>query len=122
MAKKILLVDDEDDLVKSVRRRLEANSYEVAVACDGLEALEAARVNVYDLVILDIMLPKMDGLEVCALLKKDARYFGTPIIIFSARSSEADRQMASDAGADAYIVKPFDKSVLMAKVHQLLGE
>lgn len=122
MKKKILVVDDEPDLVKSVKRRLEACNYEVAVAEDGEAALGAAFSFMPDLIILDVMLPKRNGLEVCSCFKKDELLSKIPIIIFTAKSAGTDKEAAQKAGADAYIVKPFDKDVFMAQVHRLLGD
>ena len=122
MAKKILLVEDEEELAFIVKKRLEANGYEVACVYDGLEALKAVHNGNPDMVILDLMLPKMDGYKVCSLLKKDMRYGAIPIILFSTRAQESDKQMGQEAGADAYIPKPFDLPVLLAKIKELLKE
>ena len=120
MAKKrLLLVDDEADLVDMIKFRLEANGYEVLVANDGAQALETARKERPDLIILDLMLPKMDGYKVCGLLKKDARYAGMPIILFSAKAQEDDKKLGQELGADAYISKPFEPEVLLAKIKEL---
>jgi DNA-binding response OmpR family regulator len=121
MAKRrILLVDDEEDLVKTVTFRLEANGYEVASAYNGMDAVEMVRKNKPDLVILDLMLPKMDGYKVCGLLKKDSRYADIPVIMFSARAQEADIKMGEELGADAYITKPFEPQALLSKIGELL--
>lgn len=123
MAKKqILLVDDEPQLVDMVKMRLEANGYGVFVAYDGQEALEKARNEKPDLIILDLMLPKMDGYEVCGLLKKDSRYAKMPIIMFTAKAQEEDIKLGKEVGADAYITKPFEHQVLLSKIKELLGE
>lgn len=121
MGKKILLVDDEVGLVDMVKMRLEANDYDVVVAFDGQEALEKARKEIPDLIILDLMLPKMDGYKVCGLLKTDTRYSKIPIIIFSAMAQEKDKKLAEEVKADAYITKPFDSQVLLSKIKELLG-
>ena len=118
--KKILLVDDERDLVVNVAMRLEHAGYEVLSSYDGVHALEQVRKEKPDLIILDIMLPKMDGYKVCGLLKKDARYARIPIIMFTAKAHEADEKLAREVGADAYIIKPFEAKVLMAKIAELL--
>ena len=120
MAKKILLVDDEPELLLLVEARLKANGYEVQCAGDGQAALEKAKKERPDLIILDLMLPKMDGFRVCALLKKDARYAPTPIILFTAKAEEEDRKLGEEAGADAYITKPFDPQVLLEKIQHLI--
>lgn len=122
MAKRILLVDDEKDLVETVVFRLEANNYEVITACDGQEGLDKAKKEKPDLIILDLMLPKMDGYKVCGLLKADVRYNKVPIIMFSARAQESDEKMGKEAGADAYITKPFEAQALLSKIKELLRE
>lgn len=122
MGKRILVVDDEPASVNMMQMRLEAGGYEIMAAYDGQEALEKARNEKPDLIILDLMLPKMDGYKVCRLLKFDDKYKKMPIIMFTARAQEADRKMGMDVGADAYITKPFDPKVLMAKIKELLGE
>ena len=104
--KRILLVDDETDLVEMVKFRLEANDYEVLTAGDGQAALEIARKERPDLIILDVMLPKMDGYKVCSLLKKDTRYANIPIMMFTAKATETDLKLGSEVRADAYLTKP----------------
>ena len=113
MAKRILLVDDEANLVEMIKMRLEANNYEVLTAYDGQEALQKAQKEKPDLIILDLMLPKMDGYKVCGLLKKDARYSKIPIIMFSARAQEEDKKLGEEVGAEAYITKPFEPNTLL---------
>lgn len=118
--KKILLVDDEKDLVKGVQIILEAHGYDVLTAFDGQEALERAKVERPDLIILDLMLPKMDGYKVCALLKNDARYSKMPIILFTARVEDEDKKLAAEVRADAYITKPFKQAELLDTMKRLL--
>jgi adenylate cyclase len=120
--KRVLVVDDEPDLVAIVKMRLEANNYEVITACDGQEGLDKARADKPDLMILDLMLPKMDGYKVCGLLKADTRYSKIPIIMFTARAQEADMEMGKEVGANAYITKPFEPQVLLGKIKELLKE
>lgn len=121
MAKKrILVVDDELDLVQMLRVRLEAQGYEVSQAYDGEEGLEKAKREKPDLVLLDLMLPKMDGYKVCGLLKKDTRYAKIPIVMFTARAQETDGKLGLECGADAYLTKPFDALTLLAKIQELL--
>lgn len=122
MAKKILLVDDEKDLVETLSFRLEGQNYEVTKAYDGKEGLDKARTLKPDLIILDLMLPKMDGYKVCAMLKHDPRYMKIPIILFTARAEESDKKLGEDVGADAYVTKPFESQVLLGKIKELLGE
>ena len=90
---RILLVEDERDLVETMVFQLEAAGYEIVVAYDGLDGLEKAKREKIDLMILDLMLPKMDGYKICALLKKDSRYSKIPIMLFSARAQESDLKM-----------------------------
>lgn len=122
MPKKILVVDDEADLVSIVKMRLEANNYLVIAAFDGQEGLEKARKEKPDLVILDLMLPKMDGYKVCGLLKADTRYNKIPIIMFTARAEESDEKLGFEVGANAYITKPFEAEILLEKIKELLKE
>jgi len=118
--KKILLVEDEKVLMETVTLRLEANGYEVISAYDGFKGLEKAKKEKPDLIILDLMLPKMDGYKVCGLLKADTRYNKIPIIMFTARAQESDKKMGKEMGADAYITKPFEPQALLEKISELL--
>lgn len=120
--KKILVVDDEKDIVALMKGRLELSGYEVIEAFDGSEGLEKARKERPDLVILDIMLPKIDGFQVCRMLKFDTDYKDIPVMLFSARAGEHDKATGEEAGADAYLVKPFDSNVMLSKVKQLLKD
>ena len=120
--KRILIVEDEADILEMVAMRLEASGYEVISALDGQEAFEKARKETPDLIILDLMLPKMDGYKVCGLLKRDTRYARIPIILFTARAQETDMKMGQEVGADAYITKPFEPQVLLGKIKELLKE
>jgi len=119
--KRILVVEDEEDLRKMLKFRLEGLNYEVSEAGDGLEGLNKARTTKPDLIIMDLMLPKMDGYKVCGLLKPDARFSRIPIIMFTARAQEKDKEMAKEVGADAYITKPFEPEVLVGKIEELLA-
>lgn len=118
--KRILLVEDEKDMAYAVTFQLEANNYEVLTAHDGREALEKAHKENPDLIILDLMLPKMDGYKVCRMLKFDKNYKNIPIILFTARAQEEDKKLGSEVGGDAYIVKPFEPQVLLSKIKELL--
>lgn len=120
--KRILVVDDETQLVEMVTMRLEASGYEVISAADGQEGLDKARRDKPDLIILDLMLPKIDGYKVCRMLKFDEKYMSIPIIMFSARAQESDRQMGMQVGADDYVTKPFDPKVLLEKIETLLNK
>ena len=118
---RILLVDDEPDLVQMVSVRLKAAGYEVSTAYDGQEALEKVRQAQPDLMILDLMLPKLDGYKVCRLLKFDERTRALPILIFTARAQVEDVTLATECGADAYLTKPFEAKMLLAKMQELLA-
>lgn len=119
---RILIVDDEVQLVEMVQMRLEANGYEVLTADNGQRGLERAKSENPDLIMLDVMMPKMDGYKVCGLLKNDARYSRIPIILFSARTQQDDKDVGGEVGADAYITKPFEPAVLISKIEELLGK
>ncbi len=120
--KRILVVDDEPELVKAIEIRLKQGGYEALVAYDGHEGLEKAKKEKPDLIILDLMLPKMDGYKVCGMLKHDSRFMKIPIIMLTARAQETDEKLGLEVGADAYIVKPFQHEVVLAKIKELLGE
>ena len=120
--KRLLIVDDEKDLADMIKFRLEANGYEILIAYDGQAALETARKEKPDLIILDLMLPKMDGYKVCGLLKNDARYSGIPIIIFSAKGQDDDVRLGQELGANAYLTKPFEPGALLGKIKELIKE
>lgn len=119
--KRILLVDDETELAEMVKLRLEANNYEVLTAYDGKEGLDLARREKPDLIILDLMLPKIDGYKVCRMLKFDEKYKKIPIILFTSRIQESDKEVGFEVGANAYITKPFEPQVLLDKVRELTG-
>lgn len=118
--KRILLVDDEEDIASLVKMRLEIEDFDVITAFDGQQALDMARTEKPDLIILDVMLPKMDGYKVCRMLKYDQNYHHIPIILFTAKAQDKDVETGYDTGADAYIIKPFDPDSLLEKVRELL--
>ncbi len=117
---KILLVDDEPSLVKVVSRRLEAEGFEVCVAMDGEEALRQVVMENPRLIILDVMLPRLTGYEVCRKLKADPKYQDIPIVLFTAKVQEQDEKIGFEAGADAYVRKPFRAPELLEKIRNLL--
>jgi two-component system, OmpR family, alkaline phosphatase synthesis response regulator PhoP len=121
MGKKILLVDDEVDIVSMIQLRLEASGYEVIVASDGNQAYSMAKSASPDLIILDLMLPGMDGYQVCRLLKFDQNYKNIPIIMLTAKSQQEDKDWGQKVGADAYLTKPFKQEELLSKMKELLG-
>jgi two-component system response regulator VicR len=114
---RILVVDDEPPIVDVLVYNLERANYEVLVARDGEEALSKAQLEQPDLIILDLMLPRMDGLEVCRALRRER---DVPIIMLTARDSEVDRVVGLELGADDYVVKPFSVRELMARVGSVL--
>jgi DNA-binding response OmpR family regulator len=120
VGKKILLVDDEVQLSDLVKIRLEAYGFEVVAVYDGQEGLNKAKEIKPDLVILDLMLPKIDGYKVCRMLKFDDKYKHIPIILFTAKAQDDDKKIGEQVKADAYITKPFEPEVLMSKVKELL--
>jgi len=114
---RILIVDDELSIIKFLRANLEAKGYEVLTAMNGAEAIQTIEMELPDLVILDIMMPKMDGFEVCRQLREWSQI---PIIMLSARGDESDKVKCLDLGADDYITKPFGASELTARVSAVL--
>ena len=116
-AKRILVVDDEPTLVATVKYNLEREGYSVDTATDGESALDKARRGRPDLVILDVMLPVIDGFEVCRLLRRE---MNVPIIMLTAKTEEVDRVVGLEIGADDYVTKPFSMRELMARVKALL--
>lgn len=118
--KKILIVDDEPSLREMVALQLADEGYDVIQATDGIEGLEKAKKEPPDLIILDIMLPKMNGYEVCGLLKTDPKYNKIPIILFSAKAQNEDIKLGEKVGADAYITKLFGFKELLSKVKELI--
>jgi len=120
--KRILIIEDTEDVVMLVKMYLEGHHYEVLTAYDGQEGLEKAKTEKPDLIVLDLMLPKMNGYKVCGLLKNDARYTKIPVILFTAKAQEKDKKLGEEVGADAYITKPFEPEILLAKIKELLKE
>ncbi len=120
--RKILLVDDEPDMLVVSGALLESYGYEIFLAKTGLEALETIKRVVPDLIILDLMIPEVDGYQICGILKHDKRYLGIPIIILSARFSEQDQKTAKLLKADAYITKPFEPNTLLTEISALLNK
>ena len=114
---KILVVDDEKTLVKRIKFNLENEGYEVECAYDGAAAVELARNNRFDLLILDVMMPEVDGLEACMRIRE---FSNVPIIMLTAKSEDADKLMGFECGADDYLTKPFNILELKARVRALL--
>ena len=117
---KILVVDDEPDAVDLIKFNLKGAGYDVLTAADGDEALKKARSLLPDLIVLDLMLPEVDGLEVCKILKRDQRVAMTPILMLTAKAAEIDRVLGLELGADDYVTKPFSPRELVLRVKKLL--
>ncbi|MGM0369894.1 MAG: winged helix-turn-helix domain-containing protein [Bacillota bacterium] len=120
MATKILVVDDEENIVKLVSYNLTQEGYEVIIANDGQDALTKAKQEKPDLMILDLMLPKVDGLDICRELRKNSNTSELPIIILSAKEEEIDKILGLELGADDYVTKPFSPRELIARVKAVL--
>jgi DNA-binding response OmpR family regulator len=117
---RILVVDDEPDVVSLLTLMLKSHGYEVIAATDGQSGLEKARSEIPDLILLDIMLPRLDGYKVARMLKYDEKFRHIPIIMLTAKVQEKDREVGMEMGADEYMTKPFDTGVLLAKVKAIL--
>ncbi len=118
---RILLVDDEPSIVKMVGKRLEVEGFDVLIAMDGQDGLAKAQAERPDLIILDLMLPKLNGFEVCTMLKQDTRYQKIPIILFTAKAQEKDEKMGLECGANAFVRKPFRAQELMEQIRALIA-
>ena len=118
--KTILVVEDEEDIRTLLAMRLKVSHFQVLTAGDGDEGLAVIREKKPDLVILDLMLPKITGYELCRMIKFDENLKSIPIIILSALEMKVDRDRALEAGADAYFIKPLNLGLLVAKINQLL--
>ncbi|MDD5132521.1 MAG: response regulator [bacterium] len=121
MAKRILVVEDEPDIAEVVKQRLTGAGFEVMIAEDGYMGLETARRERPDLIILDLMLPKIEGYKVCRMLKFDQEYSHIPIVILTARSQPVEEEIGYSTGANLYLTKPFDGNELVNKVKELLN-
>ena len=116
----ILVIDDEKDLIELVRYNLEKEGFDAIAASDGQAGLEIARGHKPDLIVLDLMMPGMDGLEVCRRLRGDERTRRIPVIMLTAKATEADRVVGLELGADDYVTKPFSPRELVARVKAIL--
>lgn len=115
-AKKILIVDDEQDIVETLKFMLEAEGYECFCAFDGETGLSLAKEIMPDLMILDVMMPKINGYKISRLLKYDTKYKEIPIIMVTARSQEEDKLIGQETGVNEYITKPFELDEIIEKV------
>ena len=123
MAKgRILVVDDEIYIVHILDFSLGMEGYEVLTALDGEQALEKARAEHPDLIVLDIMMPKLDGYETCKMLKADASTKDIPVILLSAKGRNVDQKIGFEVGADDYITKPFSPRKLVERINAILGQ
>ncbi|MFT5207891.1 MAG: two-component system response regulator RpaA [Candidatus Omnitrophota bacterium] len=116
----ILLVEDEPDIAMVLSARLQVNGYRVIHESDGKKGLEAARTGDVDLILTDLMIPKLSGFELCQMLKMNDATKHIPIIVLSGLSDSSDRDKAISAGADAYCIKPFDLDLLLSKIRSLI--
>ena len=119
---KILLVDDEPDIVETAAFMLRIHGYTVYTASDGLECIEKARCDQPDIILLDIMMPGMDGYEVCRKLKTDNGTKHIPVIMLSAKDNDMTSRAADAYGADDYVIKPFDLPRLLDKLESYAGK
>lgn len=118
--KKILIVDDEQDIVESLKFVLETANFTCYCAYNGEDGLRLAKELVPDLIILDVMMPKINGFKISRLLKYDAKYKNIPILMVTARTQEEDKLIGEETGADEYITKPFELEEVVKKVEQYL--
>ena len=122
MAKKIFIIEDELDFLSTLRERLEFEGFEVATAVDGEEALRKIPEEKPDLILLDIMLPEMNGYQVCRELKSNPETESIPVVVVTAKSQESDKFWAKETGADDYVTKPFEMEELLQKIQDNLQE
>ncbi|HEX9021620.1 MAG TPA: response regulator [Nitrospirota bacterium] len=120
MVNKILIVDDEPDIVDLVSYNLKKDGFRVTAATDGEEALDKIRKGKFDLVVLDLMLPGMQGVELCRIIRNDPKTAATPIIMLTAKGEEVDRVVGLESGADDYMTKPFSARELVARIKAVL--
>ena len=119
-APKVLIVDDEKHIVEAIRYNLDKAGFRTLAAADGARALELAQRELPDLITLDVMLPELDGWEVCRLLRQDTRTTRIPIIMLTVKSDEADKIVGLELGADDYLTKPFSPKELVARIKAVL--
>lgn len=120
--KKILIVDDEQDIVESLKFVLEGNDYTCYCAYNGEDGLKLAKELMPDLIILDVMMPRINGYKISRLLKFDSKYKDIPILMVTARSQEEDKLIGEETGADEYITKPFDLDEVLQTVNKYLDK
>jgi len=120
LGKRILVIEDEKDILEVVRYNLAREGYKVRCARNGLDGLRVAQTELPDLIVLDLMLPEMDGLDICRFLKADRKTEDIPIIMLTAKTEETDIVLGLELGADDYITKPFSPKVLIARIKAVL--
>ena len=121
MAKRILIIEDDPAVLRAISYMLEKEGYEVLTAMNGLEGLTKAKGENPDLLVLDVMLPGIDGFEVCHRLRAESQTAQLPILMLSAKGQAADKSMGLQVGANEYLTKPVERLVLLGKVETLLG-
>src|SRR4051812_22347633 len=120
MTKKVLIVEDEHDLIRLIKYNLEKEGFRVSSVTDGSLVMAEIRREEPDLVMLDLMLPGMDGLEICRQVRRHDKYAGIPVLMLTARGGEADRVVGLELGANDYVTKPFSMRELIARIRALL--
>ncbi len=119
--KTVLIVDDEEFFIKPIRLFLEKNGFNVETALDGMKGLQQARTVNPDIIMLDLMLPGVDGFQICRMLKGDRKFKHIPVIIVSAKDTDHDKSLGKQSGADFYITKPVVPATLLSEINSLLG-
>lgn len=119
-SRRLLVVEDEEDLREAIAFDLELSGFEVLSARDGMEGLKIAREKKPDLLILDLLLPRMDGYRVCRTLKVEPKTEKIPVIMLTAKASSEDERLGKESGADLFMTKPFDPEILLKNVKSLL--
>src|SRR6478735_11190957 len=114
----VLVVEDDPDIILGLQEDLQRQGHDIGVATDGVQGLAMAKSGEWDLILLDVMLPKMDGFDVCAALRKAG--VATPVIMLTARAQEAEKELGLDSGADDYVTKPFSLRELRARIRAQL--
>jgi DNA-binding response OmpR family regulator len=122
MNERVLIIEDETPMRTALADLLASEGYRALTAADGESGLKRALDEKPDLILLDIMMPKLDGYEVCKAIKSNAATKGTPVILLSAKGRNVDQKMGFDVGADDYITKPFSPRKLVERINQLLGQ
>ncbi|RLA15094.1 MAG: two-component system response regulator [Gammaproteobacteria bacterium] len=122
MSKTVLIVDDEEYIVTSLEYVVKSAGYEVVIAYDGEQAMEKVTATVPDLLILDVMMPKLDGFEVCEKIRANPLWKSIRIIMLTAKGRDSEREKGMSLGADAYMTKPFSTRDILKRVEELLGD